>query len=323
MNKIAIWGAGYLGAALIMNPHFQRNNTIVALIDSNPLLHGVTRNQIEVSPPSILHSVDFNYVVIAAENYEAEITEQLIHMGVPLNKVLRSSVIGFSKKDRTVFRNRIMTESLSNFSLGQIEELTVRGDYASDYIRYASFWLIVEEIKKRRLSGSVAELGVWRGRFASLINKAFPDKKLYLFDTFEGFDERDLKFDLKNSFLAGHGSSNCFFDLIKDTSITEVMSRMPFPDQCVIKKGYFPDSLEGLDDTFCFVSLDVDLYLPMKAGLEYFYPRMVRGGVIFVHDYSSDETLGGVKAAVTEFCEANHIMLVPIPDEGGTAIIIR
>jgi len=323
MNRIAVWGAGYLGAALIVNPHFQKNNVIVAMVDSNHALHGETRNQIEISPPSVLGSIDFDYVVIAAEKYEAEITEQLIRLGVPMNKIIRSSVIGFFNKDRTVFRNRIMAESLSNYTVKQMDDLIDRSEYASDYIRYASFWLVVEEIKKRQLCGSVAELGVWRGRFASLINLAFPEAKLYLFDTFEGFDERDLTFDMNNSYISGHGSSNSFFDLMRDTSIKEVMARMPYPDQCVIKKGYFPESLEGLEDTFCFVSLDVDLYLPMKAGLEYFYPRMVKGGVIFIHDYSSDETLAGVKAAVTEFCEANQIMLVPIPDEGGTAIIIR
>ena len=42
--------------------------------------------------------------------------------------------------------------------------------------------------------------GVFRGEFASKINKCFPNSKLYLFDTFEGFDERDVKIELDRKF---------------------------------------------------------------------------------------------------------------------------
>ena len=44
--------------------------------------------------------------------------------------------------------------------------------------------------------------------------------------------------------------------------------------------------------------MDVDLYESTKAGLEFFYPRMSRGGIIMSHDYPS---LNGVLKAVTEF----------------------
>lgn len=38
----------------------------------------------------------------------------------------------------------------------------------------------------------MAELGVYKGKFAVEINKLFPYKKLYLFDTFEGFFSQDI-----------------------------------------------------------------------------------------------------------------------------------
>ena len=43
-----------------------------------------------------------------------------------------------------------------------------------------------DEIYRKNIGGNVAEAGVYQGEFASLMNKYFPDRKLYLFDTFEG-----------------------------------------------------------------------------------------------------------------------------------------
>jgi hypothetical protein len=50
------------------------------------------------------------------------------------------------------------------------------------------------------------------------------------------------------------------------------------------------------------------------AGLEYFYPRMVNGGILLVHDYFS-EGYKGVKEAVKEFShKKRRIKLFPIGD---------
>ncbi len=54
---------------------------------------------------------------------------------------------------------------------------------------------------------------------------------------------------------------------------------------------------------FSFVHLDVDLYESTLAGLEYFYPRLIPGGVILSHDYS---ILAGVKKAFEDFCMTNR-----------------
>ena len=43
------------------------------------------------------------------------------------------------------------------------------------------------------IQGSVAECGVYLGDFAYFINKYFSNRTMYLFDTFEGFDVRDVE----------------------------------------------------------------------------------------------------------------------------------
>ena len=61
--------------------------------------------------------------------------------------------------------------------------------------RAAALELIAREIYRYNIEGSTAELGVFKGEFSRFINHYFPDRKLYLFDTFEGFDSRDVEVD--------------------------------------------------------------------------------------------------------------------------------
>ena len=75
-------------------------------------------------------------------------------------------------------------------------------------------------------------------------------------------------------------------------------------------------------EEFVFVSIDTDLYDPIYNGLLYFYPRLIKGGYIFVHDYNNDGYTGA-KKAVQQFCKENQISFTPLPDSCGTAIIAK
>ena len=97
---------------------------------------------------------------------------------------------------------------------------------------------------------------------------------------------------------------------------------MPFPKQCVVKKGFFPETTAGIEDSFVFVSLDTDLYEPIYQGLLYFYPRMVKGGYIFVHDVNNDSYKGASKA-VEKFSEEKDISFLAIPDSCGSVVLIK
>jgi len=58
----------------------------------------------------------------------------------------------------------------------------------------------------------------------------------------------------------------------------------------------------------------------MKAGLEFFYPRMSRGGILMLHDYSS-LFWDGAKKAIDESCNKNGEYVVLMPDKSGSAFI--
>lgn len=146
---------------------------------------------------------------------------------------------------------------------------------------------------------SVAEAGVFQGEFAKWINRYFPNRTLHLFDTFQGFRPDEMEADKKRSFSAAQADR-----YYADTSVELVMKKMPYPERCCIHKGCFPESAEGLDEKFCFVNLDLDLYDPTYQGLWFFQENMTNSGVILVHDYYSLYDAGeykGVRAAVDRF----------------------
>ena len=58
----------------------------------------------------------------------------------------------------------------------------------------------------------------------------------------------------------------------------------------------------------------------MKAALEFFYPRMPRGGMLILHDYSSEIWVGATRA-IDEFYKATGEFISLWPDKSGTAII--
>lgn len=177
---------------------------------------------------------------------------------------------------------------------------------------------IAEDLEERGIEGAVAELGVYKGEFSQYINQAFPKSKLYLFDTFDGFDERDVKIDNE----LGIRGDNIVKNGLKFNDIDYVLSRMPYKDNCEIRKGFFPETAKGIKDSFIFVNIDVDLYQPIYEGLKFFYPLMKRGGCIFVHDYAAKQW-GGARRAVLEFSEEMGVAYLPLADYGGSVVFVK
>lgn len=183
---------------------------------------------------------------------------------------------------------------------------------------FARAWSLVLNLKQAlsRSPGSVAELGVYKGNSAALLSfyaRKF-ERKMYLLDTFSGFSEQQFDQDM------GEGKQQAF----KDTSVEAVRSVVgDYPgNQWVI--GVFPDSAtnEMREDTYGFVSIDCDLYEPIAEGLNFFWPRMAPGGMIFVHDYSSGFWPGATRA-VDEFCAVNGVFGSLLPDLSGSYVLTR
>ncbi len=191
-------------------------------------------------------------------------------------------------------------------------------DYNVDYVRLRTLEMIAEEVENNQTKGEVAELGVFRGDFSKHICKLFPNRKLYLFDTFEGFDNDEAENELQKG-----NYDRDFIEHFKKTSEELVLSKLDRVDNTIIMKGLFPQSLNGLEEKFAFVSIDVDFEQSIYDGLSYFYPRMMTGGYIMIHDYNHT-TLLGVKNAVLRYeSENGQLRKVPIADECGSLVVIK
>jgi O-methyltransferase len=184
-------------------------------------------------------------------------------------------------------------------------------------IRSATAKRIAQRIIQTRVPGSIAELGVYKGDFARLLNELFADRKLYLFDTFEGFDPKDIEAEKQRGFPEANREE------FADTSAEAVLEKMPYKDQVIVRKGFFPQTAEDLEDTFAFVSLDADLYAPTLAGLQCFLPRLSAGGVVLLHDYNNPR-FPGVSQAVADYESTNgRLLLTPLCDMHGSAVIMQ
>lgn len=133
-----------------------------------------------------------------------------------------------------------------------------------------------------KINGQMAEVGVYKGGSAILMNSFSCGRKLYLFDTFEGLPSSE-GIHFKGQYNGGP---------------VGIFSGMANVNLC---KGLFSETkFATANEKFSIVHLDIDLASHIKEMLEWFYPRMTRGGVIVSHDY--DENTGG-KMVIDRFFE--------------------
>lgn len=188
-----------------------------------------------------------------------------------------------------------------------------KGSYRGDYTRLYFLIANIEALDDRGVDGAFAELGVYGGNSAKVIRRMAPGRRLYLFDTFAGFPEDHARGDPGN---ADAGDYVCGLD--------DVRRFVGDDPEIIYCQGVFPETAAMVPDDakFAMVHLDCDLYVPTRAALEFFYPRMSPGGIIIVHDYCSGGW-AGVPRAVDEFLSDKPEGPVRIPDRSGTAAIVK
>lgn len=181
-----------------------------------------------------------------------------------------------------------------------------------DLNRLWFFILNITKVIEDNIDGDFAEVGVYKGNSRSVLlhYAKKTNRMVYLFDTFEGFDLKDLV-----------GVDNNKKVEFQNNSLSNVKKFLG-NDHVSYEVGYFPDTfiMERHNRKYAVLSFDVDLYEPMKNCLEYFSPLLSVGGIIFIHDYSSCHW-NGAKKAVDEFCVLNNIFPVLLPDKSGSVII--
>ncbi|OGO04732.1 MAG: hypothetical protein A2Y91_07280 [Chloroflexi bacterium RBG_13_54_8] len=167
------------------------------------------------------------------------------------------------------------------------------------------------------LAGDFAECGVYRGGSAFLIASTLAERdvnnrrQVHLFDTFQGMPS-----------TANDDPSGIKEGRFGDTSLSAVKDYLRDFPFVTFHQGYIPATLAPVKDRqFAFVHIDVDLYLTTRDCLEFFYPRMVSGGVIVFDDYGWAIFRDSEKRAVDEFFGDKKE--VPISLRTGQCIVIK
>lgn len=277
MDRVIIFGCGPTGMRTYKQ--IKEECDIIAFFDNDKNKTDSNIEGVPVYEPDaeLLTRLNCDYIMIASVYGKWQIKEQLYKMGVTDDKI------------------RMYTSAPDVLTL---------------FLRN-----IAEDFREEGIQGACAEVGVFRGESAKKINYFFPDRKLHLFDTFEGFSAKDIEVEKQI------GRKEAEEGQFSDTSVQLVMEMMGTPDKVEIHKGYFPDTAMGLDEKFCFVRIDLDLYVPTEAALEVFRPLMERGGVILVHDYFGNQ-YPGIKKVVREFMTKHpELRKIPIGDMMTIAIM--
>jgi hypothetical protein len=87
-----------------------------------------------------------------------------------------------------------------------------------------------------------------------------------------------------------------------------------------ILRGWIPERFPEVSSlSFCFVHIDVDLYQPTLDSLSFFYPRLVRGGLIVCDDYGFS-TCPGATRAFDEYMKDKPEKIIHVPTGQGFII---
>ena len=226
-----------------------------------------------------------------------------------LRTVARSTgVLTLARRVRDAYRVRSRAGLMLKFHLPEEERKPFLRTF--DPVRYGALMLALRTIAREGVPGHLAEVGVYRGYTSAFLHAHAPERTLYLFDTFQGFDERDG---------AARGDTR-----FRDTSVEAVARLLGDTRNVEFRQGYFPETARGLEqERFALVMLDADLFEPTLAGLEFFYPRLAPGGYLFAHDYNSSEADFAVSRAVAQFMAGKPERPVEIPDIAGSVVFRR
>jgi len=179
--------------------------------------------------------------------------------------------------------------------------------------RLYSLYKSVEYVAAAEIPGDLVECGVWRGgscmlMAAALLSLGKSDRRILMFDTFEGHPppdpERDI--DLWGNRAYEEWRSQTHEGAVKGwgrAPLDEVMNNLHstgYPGALLrFVKGMVEDTApHNVPQQLALLRLDTDWYASTRAALLHFYPRLVSGGVLILDDYGHYR---GQRQAVDEY----------------------
>ena len=168
------------------------------------------------------------------------------------------------------------------------------------------------------LEGDFVECGVNTGAYAraliEYINFNSLKKTFYLFDTYEGLpdflvSEAELIAGI-DGYLGNHYKN--VYEQVKETF-------KPFKTKII--KGVVPETLsQFIGDKVCFLSIDMNIVKPEIAAANFFWDKLVVGGVMVLDDYGFPMHINQ-KLAFDDFAKKHNQNILSLPT--GQGILVK
>lgn len=236
-----------------------------------------------------------------------------LSMGYYITKIHGDPVIDADRKFRSIYdkcRKQTMTSKERMYSLYKAVEYVIKADIPGDFV----------------------ECGVWKGGSTMLIaytllELGVSNRKLYLYDTFEGMTE-PTKDDYEVSNESNHAidmwkqeqkddrNDWCYASL---TEVTNNMALTKYPSSNIFfVKGKVEETIpKTIPSIIAILRLDTDWYESTKHELVHLFPLLSKKGILIIDDYGCWD---GSKKATDEYFTKKPIFLNRI-DEHSRLII--
>ena len=233
---------------------------------------------------------------------------------LPKSQITYSNDLLYTFHNADFLKNPLFVES---YELGKnTDGGTLLKNYDIQWRIHILCWAATHASK---LEGDFVDCGVHTGIFAravvNYIDFQLYNKKYFLLDTFNGLDEKySNEKELKRNSSMGYDKedSELLYKKVTDT----------FKDFNVkIIKGAVPESLKYVDSNkICYLSIDMNCIEPEIAALEFFWDKMVSGGIIILDDYGYANSTNDQKAAHDSFALSKNVEILTLPTCQGLLI---
>lgn len=311
-SKFIAWGRSKLLELYIAN---EGKGRIEFIVDSDPGKHGYLHGIPVLSPSALVGKEHVDVVIFAVSNITIRaILRQLGEAGFQLGRDVSLYSDLFVEKFREKVEDNLYAiadecnyKMVCSFLLSSVipTHTTVLGN-----------WLFLELLADRFFFrsagvfplGGVAEIGAFYGgnsllalQYTTLWDLE-PEPSFYIMDTFKGFPSVS-EFDPAGSQVGDYGI---------DAPLEYIRSLFSFFPHAYVIAGSVPGAFQKLpgNGKYELVFFDCDLYEPALATFEYFWPRMVDGGYLMIHDYVHEEGgFSGVRRAANEFFDPLEVKI--------------
>lgn len=169
--------------------------------------------------------------------------------------------------------------------------------------------LIKYQDSVNQLSGDIVECGCWRGGFSIFLSKLFSNKKIWVLDSFEGFQDID---DAQYSYSKSERHIPSFthnmvgqiavpYETVLNNFYNYGLKSDIDSKRVNLVKGFVRDTAPQISvEKISVLRIDVDSYSAVLEILNSLYDKVVSGGFIVFDDSGLRETFDAMQTFFTE-----------------------